>query len=149
MEPVSLSSANGCDVKSIESGSAVSKDGRLSVGDYIMSVNNECTRRITSSQARAILRCAALIGTDIRLTMRQRHHSNFSFVHLILYTLEVTNYNFIIIFVIINMYYRHLIKVYQWHIWITLLNLFEIYLLILILQILYYNISIVVYMFLC
>ena len=66
MEPVQ-SGANGCEVKSIDSCSATSKDGRLSVGDYIMAVNNESTRSVNSSQGRAILRRAALIGIDITL----------------------------------------------------------------------------------
>lgn len=56
---------NGCVVKSITVG-AVGKDGRIQVGDFIISVNNESMRRITNAQARAILRRASLLGTDIR-----------------------------------------------------------------------------------
>jgi C-terminal processing protease CtpA/Prc len=42
------------------------KDGRIKVGDYIVSVNNESTRKITNAQARAIIRRASLLGFDIR-----------------------------------------------------------------------------------
>ena len=57
---------NGCEVKSISPLGAVSKDGRLRVGDQVTSVNNENLRSVTSSQARAILRRASLVGTDVR-----------------------------------------------------------------------------------
>ncbi|KAK7495863.1 hypothetical protein BaRGS_00012853 [Batillaria attramentaria] len=55
---------NGCVVKAISKG-AVSKDGRLQVGDYIVSINNESLRRITNAQARAILRRTSLLSNDI------------------------------------------------------------------------------------
>lgn len=57
---------NGCVVKNISPLGAVAKDGRIKIGDYIIVVNNESLRRITNSQARAILRRAQLLGTDIR-----------------------------------------------------------------------------------
>lgn len=57
---------NGCIVKTISSTGAISKDGRLQMGDYIITVNNETLRRITNAQARAILRRASLLATDIR-----------------------------------------------------------------------------------
>jgi C-terminal processing protease CtpA/Prc len=57
---------NGCIVKTISPLGAVAKDGRIRVNDYIVFVNNETLRRITNSQARAILRRAQLLGTDIR-----------------------------------------------------------------------------------
>lgn len=57
---------NGCQVKSITPNSAVAKDGRVKVGDYIVSVNNESTRKITNAQARAIIRRASLLAFDIR-----------------------------------------------------------------------------------
>ena len=57
---------NGCMVKSVSRLGAISKDGRIAVSDYILTVNNESMRRITNAQARAILRRASLLGTDIR-----------------------------------------------------------------------------------
>ncbi|RUS89459.1 hypothetical protein EGW08_002756, partial [Elysia chlorotica] len=56
---------NGCAVKSIARPSAAQTDGRLQPGDLILSVNNESLRRITSAQARAILRRCSLLGSDI------------------------------------------------------------------------------------
>ncbi|KAK6188757.1 hypothetical protein SNE40_004870 [Patella caerulea] len=60
--------ANGTVIRSITKGSAVSKDGRLLPGDYIVSINNESMRKITNAQARAILRRASLLSTDISIT---------------------------------------------------------------------------------
>ena len=57
---------NGCEVKTISPLGAVGKDGRIHVGDQVVSVNNENFRSVTGSQARAILRRASLVGTDIR-----------------------------------------------------------------------------------
>ena len=57
---------NGCVVKGITPGGAVEKDGRLQLGDYIVSINNESLRRITNAQARAILRRTSLLSNDIR-----------------------------------------------------------------------------------
>ncbi|XP_052068702.1 multiple PDZ domain protein-like isoform X7 [Mytilus californianus] len=59
---------NGCHVKSIATNSAVGKDGRIKIGDYIVSVNNESTRKITNAQVRAIIRRASLLGFDISIT---------------------------------------------------------------------------------
>ncbi|KAL5021229.1 hypothetical protein ScPMuIL_000384 [Solemya velum] len=59
---------NGCVVKSLIKHGAVSKDGNIQVGDFVMSVNNESMRRITNAQARAILRRASLLGNDISIT---------------------------------------------------------------------------------
>ncbi|XP_014783948.1 multiple PDZ domain protein [Octopus bimaculoides] len=58
---------NGCVVKSISPDGAVSKDGRIDIGDYIVSINNENMRRITNAQSRAILRRASLLGMDISI----------------------------------------------------------------------------------
>ncbi|XP_036368376.1 multiple PDZ domain protein isoform X4 [Octopus sinensis] len=58
---------NGCVVKSISPDGAVSKDGRIAVGDYIVSINNENMRRVTNAQSRAILRRASLLGMDISI----------------------------------------------------------------------------------
>ena len=57
---------NGCLVKTVTESGAIAKDGRIAVGDYLVSVNNESMRRITSAQSRAILRRANLLSTDIR-----------------------------------------------------------------------------------
>lgn len=58
---------NGCIVKVLKKDGAVYQDGRIQVGDYIMSINNESMRRITNTQARLILRRASMMtSTDIR-----------------------------------------------------------------------------------
>ena len=62
----SSSSISGCVVRSITPSGAIGKDGRIEVGDVIVSVNHESLRRITTSQARAILRRTSLIGIDIK-----------------------------------------------------------------------------------
>lgn len=56
---------NGCIVQSIAPTGAVAKDGRLQIGDYIVAMNNEGLRHVSSAQVRAILRRAAL-QTDVR-----------------------------------------------------------------------------------
>ena len=56
---------NGCLVKSMTDG-AIAKDGRIKVGDFIITVNNESMRNISNAQARAIIRRASLLGIDIR-----------------------------------------------------------------------------------
>ncbi|XP_014662361.1 PREDICTED: multiple PDZ domain protein-like, partial [Priapulus caudatus] len=58
---------NGCIVKSLTKSGAISRDGRIEPGDYIVSINNESMRKITNSQARAILRRSSLLGTDISI----------------------------------------------------------------------------------
>ncbi|KAK6042358.1 hypothetical protein COOONC_20137 [Cooperia oncophora] len=58
---------NGAVVKSICSKKAISLDGRIQVGDYIVRINQENLRNVTSSQARAILRRTNLIGTQCKL----------------------------------------------------------------------------------
>ncbi|XP_064604764.1 multiple PDZ domain protein-like isoform X2 [Liolophura sinensis] len=59
---------NGCIVKSLVKGGALGKDGNIMAGDFIVSMNNETMRRITNAQARAILRRASLLSTDISIT---------------------------------------------------------------------------------
>ncbi|XP_022238826.1 uncharacterized protein LOC106457273 isoform X3 [Limulus polyphemus] len=56
---------NGMLVKTLTKGGAVFRDGRIQVGDYLLSINSESLRNITKSQCRAILRRAELISTDI------------------------------------------------------------------------------------
>ena len=53
-------------VKAMSETGAVGKDGRLSIGDYLISLNNESLRNVTNSQARAIIRRAQLIIHDIK-----------------------------------------------------------------------------------
>lgn len=57
---------NGCAVKTISQGGAIMRDGRIQVGDYLVSINNENMRKITNAQARAILRRASLPSTDLK-----------------------------------------------------------------------------------
>jgi hypothetical protein len=58
---------NGCIIRGINPTEAVGKDGRLAVGDYMVTVNNETLRRATNAQARAVIRRASLLSMDIRL----------------------------------------------------------------------------------
>ncbi|GFO19018.1 multiple pdz domain protein [Plakobranchus ocellatus] len=67
---------NGCAVKSIARPSAAQVDGRLQPGDHILSVNNESLKRITSAQARAILRRCSLLGSDISSTSDENQKAN-------------------------------------------------------------------------
>ena len=66
MVEVQDKAVSGCVVKTIDTGGAVGKDGRISVGDFIIAINNESMKRITNSQARAIIRRTSLLSTDIR-----------------------------------------------------------------------------------
>uniref|UniRef100_A0A1I8AVQ8 PDZ domain-containing protein n=1 Tax=Steinernema glaseri TaxID=37863 RepID=A0A1I8AVQ8_9BILA len=59
---------NGCVVKSICSKKAFGQDGRIQTGDYLVKINNETLRNVTSAQARAILKRTNLIGTQINIT---------------------------------------------------------------------------------
>ncbi|XP_043835383.1 multiple PDZ domain protein isoform X8 [Dromiciops gliroides] len=58
----------GMIVRSIIHGGAISRDGRIGVGDCILSINEESTTNLTSAQARAMLRRHSLIGPDIKVT---------------------------------------------------------------------------------
>jgi multiple PDZ domain protein len=57
---------NGMLVVAIAGGGCIAHDGRIIPGDYLLSVNNESLRKVTNSQARAILRRTQLLSTDIR-----------------------------------------------------------------------------------
>uniref|UniRef100_A0A4X2KA27 Multiple PDZ domain protein n=1 Tax=Vombatus ursinus TaxID=29139 RepID=A0A4X2KA27_VOMUR len=57
---------SGMIVRSIIHGGAISRDGRIGVGDCILSINEESTTNLTSAQARAMLRRHSLIGPDIK-----------------------------------------------------------------------------------
>lgn len=56
----------GMIVRSIIHGGAISRDGRIAVGDCILSINEESTISLTNAQARAMLRRHSLIGPDIK-----------------------------------------------------------------------------------
>lgn len=57
---------HGMVVTEVSEGGAVAKDGRLRPGDLVLSLNYENLRRVTPAQARAIIRRAQLITTDIK-----------------------------------------------------------------------------------
>uniref|UniRef100_A0A2K6MPR4 Multiple PDZ domain protein n=1 Tax=Rhinopithecus bieti TaxID=61621 RepID=A0A2K6MPR4_RHIBE len=58
----------GMIVRSIIHGGAISRDGRIAVGDCILSINEESTISVTNAQARAMLRRHSLIGPDIKFS---------------------------------------------------------------------------------
>ncbi|XP_062936329.1 multiple PDZ domain protein isoform X2 [Cynocephalus volans] len=64
----------GMIVRSIIHGGAISRDGRIAVGDCILSVNEESTISLTNAQARAMLRRHSLIGPDIKITYVPAEH---------------------------------------------------------------------------
>ncbi|XP_077201171.1 multiple PDZ domain protein isoform X17 [Paroedura picta] len=57
---------SGMIVRSIIHGGSISRDGRIGVGDCILSINEEPTANLTNAQARAMLRRHSLIGPDIK-----------------------------------------------------------------------------------
>ncbi|KAM9675367.1 multiple PDZ domain protein isoform 2-T3 [Dama dama] len=58
----------GVIVRSIIHGGAISRDGRIAVGDCILCINEESTISLTNAQAQALLRRHSLIGPDIKIT---------------------------------------------------------------------------------
>jgi hypothetical protein len=56
---------NGCTIVKIEANTACSKDNRLKIGDYLLSVNNEQLRNSTNASAKAILNRASLTCNDV------------------------------------------------------------------------------------
>uniref|UniRef100_A0A452FP50 Multiple PDZ domain protein n=1 Tax=Capra hircus TaxID=9925 RepID=A0A452FP50_CAPHI len=58
----------GVIVRSIIHGGAISRDGRIAVGDCLLCINEESTISLTNAQARALLRRHSLIGPDIKIT---------------------------------------------------------------------------------
>ncbi|KAM5182855.1 multiple PDZ domain protein isoform 13-T14 [Callospermophilus lateralis] len=64
----------GMIVRSIIHGGAISRDGRIEVGDCILSINEESTISLTNAQARAMLRRHSLIGPDIKITYVPAEH---------------------------------------------------------------------------
>ncbi|XP_061873265.1 multiple PDZ domain protein isoform X16 [Colius striatus] len=59
---------SGMIVRSIIHGGSINRDGRIGVGDCILSINEEATTNLTNAQARAMLRRHSLIGPDINIT---------------------------------------------------------------------------------
>ncbi|XP_050572327.1 multiple PDZ domain protein isoform X3 [Cygnus atratus] len=59
---------SGMIVRSVIHGGSISRDGRIGVGDCILSINEESTTDLTNAQARAMLRRHSLIGPDINIT---------------------------------------------------------------------------------
>ncbi|XP_064357646.1 multiple PDZ domain protein isoform X7 [Dromaius novaehollandiae] len=57
---------SGMIVRSVIHGGSISRDGRIGVGDCILSINEESTSNLTNAQARAMLRRHSLIGPDIK-----------------------------------------------------------------------------------
>ncbi|CAH6790491.1 Mpdz [Phodopus roborovskii] len=64
----------GVIVRSIIHGGAISRDGRIAVGDCILSINEESTISLSNAQARAMLRRHSLIGPDIKITYVPAEH---------------------------------------------------------------------------
>uniref|UniRef100_A0A8C3YVG6 Multiple PDZ domain protein n=1 Tax=Catagonus wagneri TaxID=51154 RepID=A0A8C3YVG6_9CETA len=64
----------GMIVRSIIHGGAISRDGRIAIGDCILSINEESTISLTNAQARAMLRRHSLIGPDIKITYVPAEH---------------------------------------------------------------------------
>ncbi|NXI99555.1 MPDZ protein, partial [Psophia crepitans] len=65
---------SGMIVRSIIHGGSISRDGRIGVGDCILSINEEATSNLTNAQARAMLRKHSLIGPDIHITYVPEEH---------------------------------------------------------------------------
>lgn len=63
----------GVFIRSVVSGGAISKDGRLKVGDGILAFNGEPTTNLTNTQARAMLRRHSLIGPELRYVHTHTH----------------------------------------------------------------------------
>uniref|UniRef100_A0A0N5C561 Inactivation-no-after-D protein n=1 Tax=Strongyloides papillosus TaxID=174720 RepID=A0A0N5C561_STREA len=61
-------SINGCVVKHIYPKMAISRDGRIQVGDYIVRINSEKFRNVTSSQAKIMLKRLNYIGNQVTIT---------------------------------------------------------------------------------
>uniref|UniRef100_A0A8C9FF74 Multiple PDZ domain crumbs cell polarity complex component n=1 Tax=Pavo cristatus TaxID=9049 RepID=A0A8C9FF74_PAVCR len=56
----------GMIVRSVIHGGSISRDGRINVGDCILSINEESSTNLTNAQARAMLRRHSLIGPEIK-----------------------------------------------------------------------------------
>jgi len=58
--------SNGCIIVAIDPAGSLNKDGRLAIGDYIVAINNESLRHVTTSQAHAIMHRTSLVRTQLR-----------------------------------------------------------------------------------
>uniref|UniRef100_A0A8C3LQ88 Multiple PDZ domain protein n=1 Tax=Chrysolophus pictus TaxID=9089 RepID=A0A8C3LQ88_CHRPC len=58
----------GMIVRSIIHGGSISRDGRINVGDCILSINGESSTNLTNAQARAMLRRHSLTGPEMNIT---------------------------------------------------------------------------------
>ncbi|XP_026531830.1 multiple PDZ domain protein [Notechis scutatus] len=58
----------GMIVRSIIHGGSINRDGRIGIGDCILSINEESAANLTSAQARAMLRRHSVIGPDINIS---------------------------------------------------------------------------------
>ncbi|XP_067409195.1 multiple PDZ domain protein isoform X3 [Emydura macquarii macquarii] len=65
---------SGMIVRSIIHGGSISRDGRIGVGDCILSINEETTTNLTNAQARAMLRRHSLIGPEIKIMYVPAEH---------------------------------------------------------------------------
>ncbi|KAF5902281.1 multiple PDZ domain protein-like, partial [Clarias magur] len=63
-----LKDGSGISIRSVLNGGAISKDGKLKVGDVILALNGEPTTSLTNAQARAMLRRHSLIGPELSVT---------------------------------------------------------------------------------
>ncbi|XP_063996632.1 multiple PDZ domain protein isoform X5 [Pogoniulus pusillus] len=70
----------GMIVRSVIHGGSISRDGRIGVGDCILSINEELTTNLTNAQARAMLRRHSLIGPDIKSSPAPADDQAFSYV---------------------------------------------------------------------
>nr|XP_020452813.1 multiple PDZ domain protein-like isoform X2 [Monopterus albus] len=73
MSVSAIKDGSGMLVRSVAQGGSVSQDGRLGVGDAILSINGEPTSNLTSTKARAMIRKHSVIGPEISITYVPAH----------------------------------------------------------------------------
>lgn len=56
----------GMIVRSVIHGGSISRDGRINVGDCILSINEESSTNLTNAEARAMLRRHSLVGHEMK-----------------------------------------------------------------------------------
>ena len=52
-------------IRSVIQGGSITRDGRLGVGDLILAINGEAAAKLSSAQARAMLRRHSVVGPDL------------------------------------------------------------------------------------